>query len=130
MNIKKTFFLVIFVGGSCVAFQTNAQEGDPIQPEERPGEVIILPDSSQHVDPKEAGYEEVGDVSSDNIYSDSDQQLPQVGNVFMPVPKKNTLVESKPVVTEKDKQKESRNDMSFNILYYIFYKFKKVENYD
>ena len=130
MNIKKTFFLVIFVGGSCVAFQTKAQEGDPIEPEVRPGEVVILPDSSQHVEPKETGYEEVRDVSSDHVYNESDQQLPQVGNVFMPVPKKNTSTEKKPVFTEKDKQKETRNDMSFNILYYIFYKFKKVENYD
>ncbi len=129
MNIKKTFFLVLFVGGSCVAFQAKAQEGDPIEPEERPGEVVILPDSARQVEPKEAGYDEMRDTQSTTNNLERDHQQPQLNTPFIPIPTPKRSEPAKTTVIEKEK-KDTRNDMSFNILYYIFYKFKKVENYD
>ena len=111
MTQKLTFLLLLLIAG----FSAFAQEGDPIEPEEKDKREVILEDErdSAFILPSERG----------EVTQQPQNQRPsniRFNTAFVP----NSERENGQI-TEKDEPKKR-----YNFLYYLFYKFRKVDNAD
>lgn len=101
------------------AFVSYAQEGDPIEPEEKMEPVVILEheaDSAQYVDDMPSSEEELQRPSpASNIFLNG---RVAAGNLSTTGERSDKALKPKDVPTKS----------SYNFLYYLFYKFKKVDN--
>ena len=115
---KFTVLVVTCCVGLCFTSQeVYAQEGGA---EEREGEVIMNPDSSS-IEALLEGYRTR--PANESLQSPSNEVSTPIRNL--------EGINIKPVIvpanTEKSKVKEGKSDVSFNLLYYLFYKFKHVD---
>lgn len=119
---KVTVLVVTCCIGLCFTSQkAQAQEGGAEERGEE--EVIISPDSSSvETLLEENKTQPVGEsvVPADDIPS----SRPNILRGTSPKPVVT------PVSTEKSKVKDAKSDVSFNLLYYLFYKFKHVDASD
>ncbi len=121
--LKKVTVLVTtcFIGLCFTSVAAFAQEGGEEDPEE---EVIINTDSSStEILLEESKPEPTGDVL---------RGLPEDAPTTTPKPIIIDRVSPKVVTppannSEKAKTKDGKSDVSFNIFYYLFYKFKHVD---
>lgn len=117
--LKKVTVLVVtcFIGLGFSSQKALAQEGG----EEREEEVIINTDSSNiDVQPEET----MGLPSSESIRIPANE-IPSVKPLL--IDRQNNKPILLPTEGEKPKVKETKSDVSFNLLYYLFYKFKHVD---
>ena len=124
---KVSTYIATCLFGLCIlSINAQAQEEGGVEEreggvEERVETIIALPDSSVVETP---GDEKADPLNVDPIKIPADE-LPSAKPI-----KVNTSP-SKPTPstegTEKVKPKEGKSDISFNILHYIFYKFRQVD---
>lgn len=119
---KVTVLVVTCCIGLCFTSQkAQAQEGGAEEREE--GEVIISADSSNIETLLEE--DKAQPVNESIIPSD---EIPSTRpNILLGTSPKSIVV---PVSIEKTKVKDAKSDVSFNLLYYLFYKFKHVDASD
>ncbi len=115
---KFTVLVVTCCVGLCFTSQeAYAQEGGA---EEQEGEVIMNADSSS-IEALLEGYKTR--PTTESLRSTSNEVPDAIPN--------REGTNTKPVIvptsTEKSKVKEGKSDVSFNLLYYLFYKFKHVD---
>lgn len=118
---KVTVFVAACVFGLCfMGIDANAQEEGGI--EEREEVIVVSPDSTNA---EAAPQENKPEVIDGNIPVSSDE-LPTSRPAVDQRPIQRPLI---PIKDDSDKQKvkESKPDISFNILYYLIYKFKQVD---
>ncbi len=107
---RKLSFLFTFL---LVAFAGYAQEGDPIDPEEKIERPIILENEM------DSAYSNLLPRET-QIRSEKRSSI-KLNSAFLPVGE-NLGIER----VEKDEPKKP----TYNFLYYLFYKFRKVDNAD
>lgn len=119
--LKKVTVLVVtcFIGLTFTSQNALAQEGGAEDPEE---EVIVSADSSS----TEVLVEEDKPQPVEESFRIPAEETPAPKPIVIDgiTPKSITLPSSN---TEKTKVKDGKSDVSFNILYYLFYKFKHVD---
>lgn len=121
--LKKVTVLVLscFVGLCFTSVAAFAQEGGEEDPEE---EVIVNTDSSStEVLLEEGKPEPVNDVLRGQP-EDTPTTTPKPVIIDSVIPKGSTTPANN---SDKSKVKDGKSDVSFNIFYYLFYKFKHVD---
>lgn len=114
MTRKLTVLITLFLVAVC----GYAQEGDPIIPEEKIEREVILEsevDSAQN--PVFSSRENIINTPK----SESLNNL-RFNTAFIPAQENQT--------EQIQQQKEESKKLSYNFLYYLFYKFRKVDNAD
>ncbi len=110
---KRIILTFIF---SLAATAVFAQEGDPIEPEERVESEVIIEDE---IDSASTVDTPVSEEIRKNIPSD----------FLLGVKLNSAAIPSNSEKQTSDKEtKAATNKSSYNFLYYLFYKFKKVDN--
>ncbi len=127
MRVRYSYsILLLALGAFGVPHIMQAQEGEIIQ-EKSETSVVIVKDSIPNN----------GERSVEEIRGQSDVlpvgPMPQIN--FPKIPTPEPLLEKdskKPSVesSEKSKAEESQSNLSFNFIYYLFYKFKLVDSTD
>lgn len=119
---KVTVLVVTCCIGLCFTSQkAQAQEGGAEERGEE--EVIISPDSSS----VETLLEEDKIQPVNESLEAPSNEIPSTSirpNILLGTSPKPVIT---PVSTEKSKVKDAKSDVSFNLLYYLFYKFKHVD---
>ena len=111
---KVSVILTLFL----VAFSIQAQEGNPIIPEERE-ERHLLPENSADSAQFEKNLNVPQPSSEENGIISSGSSL-KLNSAFLPNEDSDGQVEAK----------EDAKKLSYNFLYYLFYKFRKVDKAD
>jgi len=113
MTQKLTFLFIL----SFVAFGAYAQEGDPIDPEESTKSEVIL--------------EHEMDSANSSVLPDQNKAIPKnVTPLRTDIRFNTTLMPSGEDRASTLTEKEEPKKLSYNFLYYLFYKFRKVDNAD
>ena len=112
---KKLSFIFVL---SLIAFSIQAQEGDPIIPEEREQRPIILENEmdSAHARP---------------AFGLAKDQLSEIkSSTAQPTARFNTGFITREENDNEAQPKAEAKKLSYNFLYYLFYKYRKVDNAD